>query len=231
MTALAWQNEDSSIVYRVGFQPDPFAWTPWQYATDGRFEGRWDDRDGRFRTLYVANRMLGCLLEVLADFRPDLAVLAGLNDIDSDDDDQYPTAPGGTVPVSWLHPRTAGQALMSGEFADVSDARTVSVLRDLFAGEAIALGLPELDAAALKLRAPRRLTQQIAGWLYQQQPPPSGVRFGSRHDDRFRMWALFEQPGEDGTGSRRLTGQLPIALTVDTPELLEAFAIFGLTWN
>ncbi len=210
MTALAWQNEDSSIVYRVGYQPDPFAWTPWQYATDGRFAGRWDDRDGRFRTLYVADRILGCLLEVLADFRPDLAVLAGLNDIDSDDDDEYPTAPGGTVPVSWLHPRTAGQALMSGEFA---------------------LGLPELDAAALKLRAPRRLTQQIAGWLYQQQPPPGGVRFGSRHDDRFRMWALFEQPGEDKTGSRRLTDQLPIALTVDTPELLEAFDVFGLTWN
>jgi len=35
----------------------------------------------------------------------------------------------------------------------------------------------------------------------------------------------------DKTGSRRLTDQLPIALTVDTPELLEAFDIFGLTWN
>ena len=135
------------------------------------------------------------------------------------------------MPVSWLHPRTAGQALMSGEFADVSDARTVTVLRDVFASEAIAQGLPELDAAALKLRAPRRLTQQIAGWLYQQKPPPSGVRFGSRHDDRFRMWALFEQPGEDETGSRQLTDHLRIALTVDTPELLQAFAIFGLTWN
>lgn len=45
------------------------------------------------------------------------------------------------------------------------------------------------------------------------------------------MWALFEQPGEDETGSRQLTDQLPIALTIDTPELLQAFAIFGLTWT
>lgn len=231
MTALNWQSEDSTIVYRIGYKPDPFAWTPWQYATGGRFEGRWDDRDGRFRTLYVADRLLGCLLEVLADFRPDLAVLAGLNDVDGDDDDQYPTAPGGTVPISWLQPRTAGQALMSGEFVDVSDARTVAVLRELFAGEAAALHLPDLDAAALKLQAPRTLTQQIAGWLYQQQLPPSGVGFGSRHDDRLRMWAIFEQPGEDETGSRRLTDQLPIELTVDLPQLLEAFDILGLTWT
>lgn len=82
----------TGIVYRIGYQPDPFAWTPWQYASGGRFESRWDDRDRRFRTLYVADRLLGCLLEVLADFRPDLTVLAGLNDIDGDDDDQYPTA-------------------------------------------------------------------------------------------------------------------------------------------
>lgn len=165
MTALAWQQEHDSIVYRIGYRPDPFAWTPWQYATEGRFRGRWDDNDGRFRTLYVADRLLGCLVEVLADFRPDLIVLAALQDIDNDDDVDYPTAPGGTVPVSWLHPRTAGQALLSGGFVDVSAARTVAVLRDLFAAEAAALGLPDLDAAALKLRAPRNLTQHIAGWV------------------------------------------------------------------
>lgn len=230
MTALALHDEHS-IVYRVGYRPDPFAWTPWQYAAAGRFEGRWDDQDGRFRTLYVADRLMGCLLEVLADFRPDLTVLADLQDIDTDDDGEYPTAPGGTVPISWLHPRTAGQAVMAGAFADVSDAHTVSVLRQVFAGEAVTLGLSDLDAAALKLRAPRTLTQQIAGWLYQQQPPPDGVGFGSRHDDRLRMWAIFEQPDDDATGSHRLTDQLAIELHVGTPELLEAFDVFGLSWT
>lgn len=41
-------------VYRVGYQPDPWAWTPWEYAgADGRFHGRWDDPDGTWRTLYL----------------------------------------------------------------------------------------------------------------------------------------------------------------------------------
>ncbi len=230
MTALAFQHEDS-IVHRIGYRPDPFVWTPWQYATNGRFQGRWDDNEGRFRTLYVADRLLGCLLEVLADFRPDPTVVAALQEIDGDDDAEYPTAAGGTVPLSWLAPRTAGQAIMTGQFADVSGARTISVLREVFAGEAIALGLSDFDAAVLKLRAPRTLTQQVAGWMYQLQPPPNGVGFGSRHDDGMRMWAIFEQPGEDETGSHVLTNQLPVDLVEDTPELLEAFDIFGLTWS
>ncbi len=101
MTALHLQ-EERAVVYRVGFRPDAFAWTPWQYASHGRFDGRWDDCEGRFRTLYVADQLLGCLLEVLADFRPDLLLLAQLQDIDDEDDEEYPTAAGGTVPRSWL---------------------------------------------------------------------------------------------------------------------------------
>lgn len=120
--------------------------------------------------------------------------------------------------------------MMTGQFADVSD-RTVAVLREVFAGEAIALDLSDFDAAVLKLRAPRTLTQQVAGWMYQLRPPPDGVSFGSRHDDQMRMWAIFEQPGEDETGSQVLTNQLPVDLGEDTAELLEAFDIFGLTWS
>lgn len=45
------------------------------------------------------------------------------------------------------------------------------------------------------------------------------------------MWAVFEQPGEDQTGSRRLTNPLTFELTVDTPELLEAFDVLGLAWS
>ncbi len=230
MTSPGLQAEHR-VVYRVGYRPDPFAWTPWQYASHGRFDGRWDDDEGRFRTLYVADHLLGCLLEVLADFRPDLALLADLQDIDDEDDDDHPTAPSGTVPSSWLLPRTAGQARMTGSFVDVSTAETVAVLRPVFASQAAAVGLTDLDAAALKLRAPRTLTQQMSGWLYRLRPPPDGVRFGSRHDDRMRMWAIFEQPGEDESGSRLLAEQVPVELTTTTPELLEAFRIFGLSWS
>lgn len=42
----------------------------WELASRGRFPGRWNDRDGTFRTIYVAETLLACLAEVLAVFRP-----------------------------------------------------------------------------------------------------------------------------------------------------------------
>ncbi|GAB2460329.1 hypothetical protein GCM10027062_44930 [Nocardioides hungaricus] len=40
-------------VWRVGRRLDPWEWVGWEWATDGRFGGRWDDRDGSFRTPHV----------------------------------------------------------------------------------------------------------------------------------------------------------------------------------
>lgn len=57
-------------VHRVGFAPTPWQWTDWAYAEDGRFDGRWDDPGGSWRTLYVGETRLACLLELLARFRP-----------------------------------------------------------------------------------------------------------------------------------------------------------------
>jgi hypothetical protein len=37
-------------VWRVGYRHEPWAWPSWQYATNGRYPGRWDDADGNFRT-------------------------------------------------------------------------------------------------------------------------------------------------------------------------------------
>lgn len=59
------------LIHRVGYAPNPWAWTPWQYAEDGRFNGRWDDPDGNWRTLYVGASRLACYLEVLAFARAD----------------------------------------------------------------------------------------------------------------------------------------------------------------
>src|SRR6516165_1425811 len=37
-------------IHRVGYRPDPWAWTPWEYAgADGCFHGRWDDPNGTWR--------------------------------------------------------------------------------------------------------------------------------------------------------------------------------------
>lgn len=89
-------------VWRVGFKPDPWAWSGQaEGATGGRFNGRWDDRAGNFRTVYAEEGLLACLLEVLAAFRPDPQLLVDLDEIDEDPADaNHPTSPADEVPYS-----------------------------------------------------------------------------------------------------------------------------------
>jgi hypothetical protein len=58
--------------------------TPWQFAEDGRFNGRWDDPNGVWRSHYVGESRLACYLEVLARFRIDASLQSDLAEIDED---------------------------------------------------------------------------------------------------------------------------------------------------
>ncbi|MFX1759933.1 hypothetical protein [Rhodococcus sp. As11] len=81
--------------YRVGYPPTSWEWTPWEFATDGRFTGRWDDPAGVWRTLYVGATHLSCYLEVLAYARTSDELSAALDEIVDDDEGEFPTiAPG-----------------------------------------------------------------------------------------------------------------------------------------
>jgi RES domain len=76
------------------------AWVPWQY---GPFEGRWDDANGQFRVLYAGRSKLACYLEVTAQFRPDLQLLADMAAIAGDPrDDDYPETVTGAIPREWI---------------------------------------------------------------------------------------------------------------------------------
>jgi hypothetical protein len=64
------------------------------------------------------------------------------------------------------------------------------------------------------------------------RPPVAGeVCFGSRHGDLLAMWAIFEQAGEDTTGTHTLTESRQVQLNETTSELVEAFQIHGLHWE
>ena len=66
--------------------PDPWAWPGWSQASlDGTFGNRWDDPEGAYRVLYASSTRFGALLDTLARFRPDLAVIAGLSEIEGRD--------------------------------------------------------------------------------------------------------------------------------------------------
>ncbi|MHB8295026.1 MAG: RES family NAD+ phosphorylase [Acidimicrobiales bacterium] len=215
---------DPGRVWRVGHRPGPWAWTPWQYAGEtGRFPGRWDDPRGSFRTVYAGCELLACLLEILAPFRPDPLLEEDLAGIDEEHADgaEYPSRRPGVVPATWLEAREASAATLSGVYCAVADKESLPTLRARFLPSALRYGLADLDAGALRLSAPRLLTQEIAAWLYDlhdgSQDLFAGAQFESRHGDGLTLWAVFERD-DDLAVSARLTAVHDFPLTANHPD-------------
>lgn len=224
-------NTPAGIVHRVGYSPDPWRWTPWEFAP---FEGRWDDSEDLFRVIYAGDSLLACLIEVLAPFRPDPAVLAELDEIAGDpaDDDHVGLAPG-VVPRSWVARRSVGTATMSGVFVDVGAKETLAWLRPRMAARLVHYGVPDLDGAAIRSTVPRRLTREIAHVLYDARlgddRMADGVRFESRHGNDLVVWAVFERPAAgDDDHSRLLADRTAGPLEPDDPHLQAALELHGL---
>lgn len=218
-------------VWRVGFGPHPWAWSGWEWASNGRFNGRWDDRDGNFRTVYAGSTLKACLMEVLARFRPDPVVSADLNDIDvaSEDAILYPSAQPGRVPYSWCETRLIGRATLAGQYCDVTDSQTIAALRPRFLAVARELGLTDFDGAAVRIAWPRLLTQSIATDLY-TSTELNGVRFNSRLGDDLELWAIFEKPGDPAI-SPVLTNRELMTVSPELPDVRDVFNVFNLVWD
>jgi hypothetical protein len=233
---LLCQDAAGRHVHRVGFEPEPWAWTPWQYAENGRFSGRWDDPDGVWRSVYVGESRLACYLEVLAFARADPQLQDDLSGIDESPEDgtAHPSLPGGVLPDSWRWPRRIGEARLAGWHAVPGDKESLPTLRARFLALAIKLRLPDVDAAAIRLAEPRGLTQAIAAWLYDQTAsdgvPLAGVQFSSRHGEALTLWAVFERPGDDEL-SALLREPQSASIDEEDPELREAMRIHRLQWS
>ena len=179
---------------------------PWEYAP---FTGRWDDPEALFRTIYAASSIEACYIEILAQFRPDLGLDADLAAIAGcPEDEGYASNPPGVVGRSWLQERRLGSAHIDGRFVDVGHSRTIAALRPMFLPLALGFGLPDFDAAAIRVHAPREFTQLISRHLYGRETADgrlaAGVAFGSRHGDDLRLWALFERDADVGRESSHL---------------------------
>lgn len=224
----------ATTVHRVGFAPTPWRWTDWVYAEDGRFDGRWDDPGGSWRTLYVGETRLACLLELLARFRPSPRVADEIADIEVDGEDEFPTVAAGTIPTAWCDPRRSGTATMSGAFAVPGHHRSLAALRIKFRTKALGLGLDDLDAAAIRDARPRALTRGISAWLYQAGDVGTaqldGIEFTSRHGDDLALWAIYER-GSDADVSATLSPQFDDTdIDVEDPDLYRAMELLGLRW-
>ncbi|MCZ2403460.1 RES family NAD+ phosphorylase [Paenarthrobacter sp. Z7-10] len=220
----------NTAIWRVGYRPEPLAWSGWEHAVNGVFPGRWDDPNGRFRTMYLAESLVGCLLEVLAHARKEPYMVAALGEIEEDPEDarEFPTLEPGTVDRAWLGPRCAANVVLYGKYCRVTATETISALYPLFIAATLKDGHDDFDASVLKSGGARTITRAVAAHLY-LVPHVNGVEFNSRHGDEAKMWSVFEQP-QDSPVSGQITKLGQSHLEEDTPELVRAFELLGLTW-
>lgn len=216
-------------LYRVGRRPDPWALPDWaNVGSDGTFGNRWDDPVGVYRVLYASSSRLGALVEVLARFRPDPHILEALKEIE-EDQGAATTQPPGELEAAWLRRRCLGVARLDGEFVDVGHSTSLARLREALASRVLHHGLDDLDAATIRLSAPRRFTQEVSRYVYdrstaQGQRRYAGVAYRSRLGDEFRNWAIFEAPGSalPWIGEPETEPIEP-----DDPDLVQALRLLG----
>lgn len=174
-------------IFRIGRRPDPWQPPDWSRANaDGTFGNRFDDPAGYYRVLYAASQEVSCFVETLARFRPDLTLLAELNEIEGEDD----FVPLGEVPLEWCDQRLVGTASVDGDYADIYSSTWIAHLRPKLADECLRLGLQELDAAVLQNAAPRRISQLASREAYDRGCP--GIYYRSRYGHDLENWAIFE---------------------------------------
>src|SRR5581483_4946616 len=169
MPCVRFWREDSArvmpAVHRIGRRPDPWEYPDWSRAnSDGTFGNRFDDPDGEYRVLYASSARLGCFLETLARYRPDLTLYAEFGEIEGEDD----FVGAGVVPREWLDIRVMGSAEAQGQFADIGASEWISTLRRRLASLLIRLSIPDFDASVLQRSGPRELTQKVSKFVYRQ---------------------------------------------------------------
>jgi hypothetical protein len=214
-------------VYRIARAPDPWAWPDWaDVGSDGTFGNRWDDSESSYRVLYASSSKLGAFVEVLARFRPDPHVLAGLGEIKGEG---WGASGAGQLPRSWIEGRRIGTANLAGAYADVGHSDSLAVLRTAMASRLVHHKLTDLDASAVRLAAPRRFTQEISRYVYERTEPSghrsfAGIAYRSRLGDDFQNWAIFE-PVAHGEG---VLHDLDVSrIRSDDPDLSQALSILG----
>jgi hypothetical protein len=203
-------------LHRIGRWPDPWQPPDWAHAhLDGTFGNRFDDPQAYYRVIYTSSQRLGCFLETLARFRPDLTLLAEFAEIEGDDD----FTPLATVPASWLIARLIGTAQADGQYADIYAPEWIALLRRELASTVISLGLSELDASTLQAGRPRQLTQEASLVVFRHGL--DGIFYRSRYGHSIENWAIFEP--------FPLSNMSATAIVANDPDLQSALRIHGLT--
>jgi hypothetical protein len=162
---------------------------------------------------YFATEPAGCFGECLARFRPDPKVLAAVKD-----DAGFMDA--GSVPAEWRQRRLLAQVVFpeGWEFLDVNALETRETLRVELAEVLAFYGYNDLDIAVVR-GADRRVTRFISQWTWHQaledgSPRYAGIRYTSRLEDSWELWAAFDDVPVDVLSMRSISREDPDLLAV-----------------
>ena len=215
--------EHPEEIYRLARRPDPWAPLDWAWAeADGTFGNRYDDPESRYRVLYASSQKLGCYLETLARFRPDLTLSSELNQIEGEND-FYPL---GCVPTQWFSERMLGSAAFWGNYADVCGSEWISRLRSELGSRLFAeFGIRDFNQSVLQASSPRKVTQVVSRFVY--NAGLDGICYPSKHGHNIENWALFEAARHKQPFKIAVKHNDP--LTFDNPDLALALQLLRIT--
>ena len=208
-------------MFRIARSASPWTFPDWAKAgTDPSgfttFGNRFDDPNGEYRVLYASSQILGCYIETLARFRPDLQLKDELAAIQGDDDFQQI----GTVSAEWFQTRSLGKANVEGRFAEVYTAGWVGHLRSSLGMVCAGMGIAEFDLSVL-MDAKNRVLTQRASDVVHDLGAYAGIYYPSRFGFDLENWAIFEYVSRIYPIDTR-------SVSPADPELLEALHILGL---
>jgi hypothetical protein len=208
----------ASLLVRIGRLPEPLAYPPLEFAGAGRY----DDPEGSYRVLYLAESLKTCYIELFANQRPSLQALAMRSLLPPGEPGDHEPALG-RIPRDWLlrwcEERAIGRiALVPDQrWLDLYAAETHRELRSKLAPLLHDLNIGDFDFGDVLSRN-RRLSQAVSRWAF--QAGFRGIVFPSRFHYELRCWALFE------TARFRRLDIVPV--DPDSAELQAALSFHGL---
>lgn len=225
--------ENAPVLYRIGRMPDPLELPPYEYCGNRRFDDpllTQSHPGPHYRVLYLGETRLGCFIEVLQGFRPDLAYLARIADIpDGDDDPDLPSdtelaASARQVSARWLNRRgiqSVSFAFTEGVY-DLRQQGSREQLRSLLTRELLDLGVTDVDLSTTT-SSRRPVTQIIGRTVYESGS--TAIRYVSRFGCEHNCLAVCEgNPVQPLDEARGIDAQ-------GDPDLLQALALFELTMH
>lgn len=170
---------------------------------------RFDDPDGDYRVRYLATTLIGCLLEVMDQFRSDpdadagLQAITGIEGVDILEDE-----PAGLVPHQWLAKQLIARATIDGVpqpaiFVDVNNDDLLAALdaqpnvRQILESDEVREALGDwarLDQGTIRLvgKVGRELSQRVSREIHDAPIEPTGVLYLTRLGTDEECWAVFD---------------------------------------